>query len=248
MSNLQTLKFYCTPAHRCSYLPEREAVTLFLDPKADMSAEIYSSLTSVGFRRSGDFVYRPHCGSCTACVPVRIPVNQFTPTRSQRRCLARNEDLVVVSAPARYTPEYYALYERYINQRHPDGDMFPPSRNQFRAFLLCSWSNTRFLEFRAGGRLVAVAVVDHVDTGLSAVYTFYDPDEEARSPGRYAILWQVREARRRGLGYVYLGYWIRQCRKMSYKQEYQPLEHFDGQVWRRPGPAGQCPPAAGPRP
>lgn len=236
MSNLQTLKFYCTPAHRCSYIAGRDAVTLFVDPKAEITAQAYSQLTATGFRRSGDFIYRPHCGSCQACIPVRIPVNLFSPDRSQRRCLKRNADLVVVSAPPRYTSEYYALYERYISSRHPDGDMYPPSRNQFRSFLLCSWGNSRFYEFRAGDRLVAVAVVDHVDSGLSSVYTFYDPDEESRSLGRYAILWQIAEARRRSGGYVYLGYWIRQCRKMNYKQEYRPLEYFDGARWQRPVP------------
>lgn len=241
MSNLQTLKFYCTPAHRCSYLPEREAVTLFLDPKAAVSNEMYASLTGVGFRRSGDFIYRPHCGTCHACIPVRVPVAQFRPDRNQRRCIEQNADLMVISAPPRYTAEYYALYEKYIEARHQDGDMFPPSRNQFRSFLLCSWANSRFYEFRAEGRLVALAVVDHIENGMSAVYTFYDPADDDRSLGRYAILWQLREARARGLTYLYLGYWIRQCRKMSYKREYRPLEYLDGQTWREPDPDGYRP-------
>lgn len=242
MSNLQTLKFFCTPAHRCSYLPDRQAVTLFLDPKTEISNEVYASLTTAGFRRSGDFVYRPHCGTCHACIPVRIVCNRFTPDRAQRRCIRQNADLTVLSCPARYTPEYYQLYERYIETRHQDGDMFPPTRNQFRSFLLCSWANSRFYEFRdPEGHLLAVSVVDHIKDGMSAVYTFYDPDEEARSLGRYAILWQVREACKRGMGYVYLGYWIRQCRKMSYKREYQPLEYFDGQYWLTPDPEGYRP-------
>lgn len=234
MSNLQTLKFYCTPAHRCSYLDGRDAITLFVDPKAEISAPIYSQLTATGFRRSGDFIYRPHCGTCQACIPVRIPVNLFTPDRNQRRCMTRNADVTVIPAVPRYTPEYYALYERYIARRHPDGDMYPPSRNQFRSFLLCSWGNSRFYEFRVDEELLAVAVVDHVDSGLSSVYTFYDPDQEPRGLGRYAILWQISEAQRRSLGYVYLGYWIRQCRKMRYKHEYRPLEYFDGARWNRP--------------
>lgn len=241
MSNLQTLKFYCTPAHRCSYLPERQAVTLFLDPKTEVSADVYASLTTAGFRRSGDFVYRPHCGSCHACIPVRVLARQFRPDRTQRRCLQRNADITVHSVPARYTPEYYSLYERYIEVRHRDGDMYPPTRNQFRSFLLCSWANSRFYEFRLDGRLLAVAVVDHIDSGMSAVYTFYDPAEEDRSLGRYVILWQIQETCRLGMNHVYLGYWIRQCRKMSYKREYQPLEYFDGQNWMRPDPDGYRP-------
>lgn len=241
MSNLQTLKFYCTPAHRCSYLPERQAVTLFLDPKTDVSADVYASLTTAGFRRSGDFIYRPHCGSCHACIPVRVLAGQFRPDRTQRRCLQRNADITVISVPTRYTPEYYNLYERYIEARHRDGDMYPPTRNQFRSFLLCSWANSRFYEFRLDGRLLAVAVVDHIDRGMSAVYTFYDPAEEERSLGRYVILWQIQETCRLGMDHVYLGYWIRQCRKMSYKREYQPLEYFDGQHWLRPDPDGYRP-------
>lgn len=241
MSNLQTLKFYCTPAHRCSYLPERQAVTLFLDPKTEVSADVYASLTTAGFRRSGDFVYRPHCGSCHACIPVRVLARQFRPDRTQRRCLQRNADITVHSVPARYTPEYYSLYERYIDVRHRDGDMYPTTRNQFRSFLLCSWANSRFYEFRVDGRLLAVAVVDHIDSGMSAVYTFYDPAEEERSLGRYVILWQILETCRQGMNHVYLGYWIRQCRKMSYKREYQPLEYFDGQNWMRPDPDGYRP-------
>lgn len=241
MSNLQTLKFYCTPAHACSYLPDRQAVTLFLDPQAVVSNDMYATLTEVGFRRSGDFIYRPHCGTCQACIPVRIPVAQFRPDRNQRRCLARNADLGVISVPPRYTAEYYALYEKYIDTRHQDGDMYPPTRNQFRSFLLCSWANSRFYEFRSEGRLIALAVVDHMEDGMSAIYTFYDPDHDDRSLGRYAILWQLREAAAQGLGYLYLGYWIRQCRKMNYKREYQPLEYFDGQHWHKPDPDGHRP-------
>ena len=186
MSNLQTLKFYCTPAHRCSYLPDREAVTLFLDPKTEVSAEVYSSLTGVGFRRSGDFIYRPHCGTCNACIPVRIPINQFEPNRGQKRCLERNSDLMVVSAPPRYTPEYYSLYEKYINARHQDGDMYPPTRNQFRSFLLCSWGNSRFYEFRSEGRLVALAVVD---PGEHRLPEEHPPERHAvETSGEFSVL------------------------------------------------------------
>jgi len=133
----------------------------------------------------------------------------------------------------RLTEENYALYARYIEARHADGDMHPPSPEQFRSFLLCEWSDTLFAEFRAEGELIAVAVTDQVSDGLSAIYTFYDPDQGARSPGVFAILWQIEYARIRDRGHLYLGYWIRQCQKMSYKTDYRPLEMFVGGRWIR---------------
>ena len=131
------------------------------------------------------------------------------------------------------TEENYALYARYITERHRDGDMYPPSREQFASFLLCEWSDTAFIEFRRDEQLIAVAVTDRVEDGLSAIYTFYDPDMHHFSPGVYAILWQIEHARQTGRPHLYLGYWIKQCQKMSYKTDYRPLEMFVGERWIR---------------
>ncbi|TWH76821.1 arginine-tRNA-protein transferase [Azomonas agilis] len=233
MTSLTRLKFYATQPHECSYLPNQQATTLFLDPHEPIETDLYSELSILGFRRSGEHLYRPHCEGCTACIPARIPVNDFSPTKQQKRILKRNADLTVSPALPRFTDEYYALYRSYIEARHADGDMYPPSPEQFESFLASDWPFSRFYEFRAQNQLVAVAVTDILPCGLSAVYTFYDPNEERRSLGRYAILWQIQETARQQLEALYLGYWIKDCRKMNYKTEYRPIELRINHRWLR---------------
>lgn len=233
LTDLAQLKFFATPPHDCSYLDGQKATTLFVDPAAEIDNTMYSALSALGFRRSGRHVYRPHCADCSACVPVRIPAEGFRPRRRQQRIWRRNEDLQVRIAEPSLTEENYELYARYIEARHGDGDMYPPSPEQFRSFLLCEWSETQFVEFRADGELIAVAVTDQVLDGLSAIYTFYDPAQAQRGLGVHCILWQLRRARETGRAYVYLGYWIKQCQKMSYKTDYRPLEMFVGERWVR---------------
>ena len=184
MTELARLKFYATQPHPCSYLLEEQATTLFLDPSQPMDVNMYAELSELGFRRSGDHLYRPHCQRCTACVPARIPAARFMPNRQQRRILKRNESLEVRAVRPSFSEEYYQLYARYIEQRHADGDMYPPSREQFSTFLVRDLPFSCFFEFREQGRLLAIAVTDVLPNGLSAVYTFYDPDEERRSLGR----------------------------------------------------------------
>ena len=164
-------------------------------------------------------------------MPARIPVAQFLPDRNQKRILKRNADLTVTATKPQYSEEYFDLYQRYIEQRHADGDMFPPSRDQFSTFLVRDLPFSRFYEFRLDGRLLAVAVTDLLPNGLSAVYTFYEPAEERRSLGRFAILWQIGEAARLELEAVYLGYWIKNCKKMNYKTQYRPIELLINQRW-----------------
>jgi arginine-tRNA-protein transferase len=231
MTELAHLKFYATQPHPCSYLPDEQATTLFLDPSQPMDVEVYAQLSTLGFRRSGDHLYRPHCQSCQACIPARIPADQFTPTRQQRKILKRNSDLDVRAVTPCFTEEYYDLYLRYIETRHADGDMYPPSREQFSTFLVSELTFSRFIEFRLDGQLLAIAVTDVLPNGLSAVYTFFDPAYEQRSLGRFAILWQISEAARQGLDALYLGYWIKNCRKMSYKTQYRPIELLVNQRW-----------------
>ena len=223
-------RFLLTPEHPCSYL-ERDARTLFLDPREDHAPNTYAALSGVGFRRSGDHLYRPHCGDCSACVATRVPVQQFRLTRRFRRVLARNDDLAMRIEPAGYGDEAYALYERYIQERHRDGDMYPPSPDQFRSFLLAEWSDTRFLSTYQGERLVAVAVTDVLANGLSAIYTFFDPSLAGRSLGVLSILRQIGVCQHAGLPYLYLGYWIEEADKMRYKTDYRPIELFRGQGW-----------------
>lgn len=233
MSDLGNLRLFATHPHECSYLPGEQATTVFVDPAQEVDSKLYSSLSDRGFRRSGKHLYRPHCQQCKACLAARIPVHSFRPDRKQRRCWNRNVDLDVSSGLDINTDEHYALYAKYIEQRHADGDMYPPSRDQYSSFLSREWGVTEYLEFRHQGRLLAVAVADRMENGYSAIYTFFDPDEERRSLGVYAVLWQIALTRELGLDNVYLGYWIKQCSKMNYKTQYRPLELLMGNRWMR---------------
>lgn len=231
MMDISSIKLYATHEHPCSYLEGRAATTIFVDPMLSMNGQIYSELSDFGFRRSGAHVYRPNCRSCQACIPVRIPVALFQPNRAQKRCLKRNQDVRTILVEDINTDEHYALYENYINSRHADGDMYPPTRDQYEDFLSSEWGVTRYLEFRASNHLLGVAVSDRLDQGLSAIYTFFAADEPSRSLGVLAVLKQVELARELGLPYVYLGYWIRDCDKMRYKNQYQPLDLFINNSW-----------------
>ncbi len=225
------LLLYATPSHECSYLPGNDATTLFVDPEFPKDAGIYTLLSRNGFRRSGEHVYRPNCESCVACVPVRVPVEDFRPRRSHRRALRDNQDLRVVRREGTFNEEHFQLYSEYLGARHADGGMDNPTRKQYREFLLSSWADTVLCEFRLGERLIAVAVADHLTDGLSAVYTFFDPDYSRRGIGTFSILWQIEETRRLGLQWLYLGYWIENSPKMLYKQEFQPQERFVDGHW-----------------
>lgn len=233
MTSLKDVKLFTTQTHPCSYLPGEEARTLFIDPEHPVSTEFHTQLSEIGFRRSGAHMYRPHCSNCQHCVACRIVVDRFTPNKRYRRILKRNDDLEVEVVDSIDSEEYYQLYEGYINRRHKDGDMFPATREQFESFLIQQHESTVFYRVRNGEKLVAVMISDILSNGLSAVYTFYDVNEQKRSLGNYAILWQIEETRRRRLPFVYLGYWIRDCEKMNYKLQFRPIELLLNQRWIR---------------
>lgn len=226
------LKLYLSAPHPCSYFPDRTAQTLFADPSLLMTTRIYGHFADRGFRRSGCYVYRPHCPDCNACIPARIPVADFAPTRSQRRTWARNQDLQVEPTGV-MTPEQLALYQRYLEHRHPGSIMNEPETSHPLETLAGRWSDTRFYEFRSPEALLAVAVVDHLPGALSAVYTFFEPEMPQRGLGVYAVLWEIEHARRLGHDHLYLGYWIRDCRKMAYKTQYRPLDIYVDGHWER---------------
>ena len=232
-SNADLVRVFHTLEHPCGYFAERHARNLVIDPLARALPQIYGSALDRGFRRSGGHVYRPHCRGCNACIAARLPVADFVPSRSQRRCLSRNAGVESVEAPPRRTTENFALYRRYLESRHRGGGMDDPSADDFERFLACPWSPTRFLELREAGRLLAVAVTDVLPNGLSAVYTFYDPELEARGLGTLSILRQVEWARRDSLPHLYLGYWIPGHRKMDYKSRFHPLELLRDGHWQR---------------
>ena len=231
MTSLSELRFFTTPAHDCSYLDDRQAITLFVDPLARIDTDMYSSLSAVGFRRSGNHIYRPYCQTCTACIPVRIPVAKFQPKRRHNRVLNKNDDVVIKKVTPSVNDEYFGLYKRYIDVRHADGDMYPAEIEQFESFLVDGRPEAIFFEFRVKRDLLAIAVADKLNDGLSAIYTFFDPEKEGRSPGVLAVLHLIRETHRLKLDYLYLGYWIKQCHKMNYKMDYKPTELYVNNHW-----------------
>lgn len=232
MNEPTQIKVYATNPHPCSYLEARVATTAFVDPDLPMDSRLYSLLSDNGFRRSGPHVYKPHCAACRACLPARLSVARFSPNRTQRRLLRRNSDLTATTLDdGADLGVLYPLYQRYICARHADGDMFPPSRSQFESFLSREWGITRFQCFWLDGELAAVAVTDRLQRGLSAVYTFFDPDLGRRSLGVWAILQQIEQTRRLGLDYLYLGYWIEESPKMAYKGQFRGLETFADGRW-----------------
>jgi len=225
---------YLTGVHPCSYLPGLSARTLFVDPLATMDGLLYERLLGIGFRRSGSHVYRPACGPCLRCVPVRIPVERFVPNRSQRRNTQLNADVTLVERPADFDQEHFGLYEAYVCDRHPGSSMADTiDAKSYRDFLIRPWGGeTLLLELRLDKQLLGVAVTDCLPGALSAVYTYFNPELAKRALGTYAVLRQIYLAHQLGLNYLYLGYWIEECRKMSYKNGYRPLQAFIGGRWR----------------
>lgn len=226
------LHFYATANYPCSYLEDKDARSQVAVPTEAINTQTYSQLVRLGFRRSGLFIYRPYCDDCKQCIAVRLPVIRFQASRSQRRAAARHQDLTTRIVPLAFYEAHYALYARYQSARHAGGTMADDDRNQYAEFILKSHVSSYLVEFFEGDTLRMVSLIDQLDDGLSAVYTFFEPDMPQASYGVYNVLWQIAECKRLGLPYLYLGYWVNHCRKMAYKMNFQPLEQLVSGRWK----------------
>ena len=228
-------KLFISAPHPCPYIEPETASTVLLDPEFKVNNHLFSILLKSGFRRSGETIYRPHCRNCNECVSVRISASEYQPNRAQKRTYKRNQDIYTNLVPAEFKEEHFELYKRYQSWRHTGDIMDHDDPIRYQEFMVDSSIDTAFIEFRLNdknGPLVALAVCDLPDDGLSAVYTFFDPELGKRSLGTFAIMKQIDYVREMGLDWVYLGYWISSCKKMNYKTNFKPMFGFVNKEWQ----------------
>ena len=214
----------------CSYLPDQQERLLIAVDERLQDTEHYGWLMSQGFRRSGDQIYRPHCINCQACQSLRVVANEFIPTKSQKRLIKKNHTLTI-NIQTEIQDSYYPLYEKYINEVHQDGAMFPANHSQYQSFLSGKLTKQLFLEIWHDKTLINVAVTDELTDALSAVYTFYHPDYRKTGIGSFSIIQQIQLAAKLKKKFLYLGYQIDDCQKMNYKNRYYPHQILKENSW-----------------
>ena len=230
------MDFQTTRRYPCSYLPGQLARSrIVITDETIPDSNIYAQLIQQGYRRSGGLIYRPDCDFCQACIPVRIPVEQFSPDRTQRRAWKRHQHLQAARYPLHFNPVHFALYQRYQKSRHANSSMAQDDKNgreQYCNFLLKSTVDSFLVTFHEDNRLRMISIIDRLPDGLSSVYTFFDPEVPGSSYGTYNILWQANQCHTNRLPYLYLGYWIENSQKMCYKANFQPLQLLIENQWQ----------------
>ena len=233
--DLQHIPLVLLEDNVCSYFNDRRSANLLVHPETQLTIEQQQLLGEAGFRRNGSYFYRPYCGQCEQCISIRIPVQQFRASRTQRKLIKRGQQITSKVIERQFHEEHYQLYYRYLEQRHADGDMFPPTPETYQSFLIEHAGSTKLIELRdqQTQALLAVAVTDFLPNALSAVYTFFDPDQPQLSLGSLAVLKQIELAEQLKKPYLYLGFWIPNHQKMSYKTNYSPFQLYVEQTWRQ---------------
>jgi arginine-tRNA-protein transferase len=232
MSTAQNpIKLYETVVDECPYLDDQQSASILVDPEHKVDPNLFSLLSRSGFRRSGEMLYSPKCPNCNACVSVRIPVVDFTASKGQKRVWRKNLDLKVTIEEVGFKQEHFDMYLRYQLARHPESSMCDEDPQKYISFINSKFSRSKFLCIYLEKELIGISVIDQFDGGVSAVYTFFEPEYSKRSLGTFAILYLIKLCRVKRIPYVYLGYWIKQSQKMNYKIKYQPLEGYIDRQW-----------------
>lgn len=228
---MKSVPLLLSQEHPCSYIENNLAQSLFVHPAYPLTPIIYAQLMAKGFRRSGNQVYRPYCHPCSACQPIRLEVNKFKPNKNQKRCLSKNINTQAIIKPPVFEQAHYDMYLRYQMARHTAGAMANSSAEDYINFLSSSWCQTVFVEFSINNELAGIAIIDQFDEAWSAVYTFFEPKFSSYSLGVYAVLWQIEQVKHQQKEFLYLGFWIKECKKMAYKSDYQPMQILSDADW-----------------
>ena len=225
------IKLFETVTDQCPYLEHEVSASILVDPDAIIKPSLFSLLSQSGFRRSGTMLYSPKCPTCSACISVRVPSDLFKPSRSQKRVWRKNTDLKVTIEDVAFKQEHFELYLKYQQHRHPESTMCNDDPEKYISFLESDFSASKFVCFHLNGQLIGISVIDQFEDGISAVYTFFEPEQSHRSLGTYAVMYLLKLARLRKIPYVYLGYWVDQSNKMDYKRKFKPLEGYQNRQW-----------------
>lgn len=225
------IRLFETVVDDCPYLSDQRSASILVDPEHKVDPHLFALLSRSGFRRSGEMLYSPKCPTCSACMSVRIPSAQFAPSKSQRRVWRKNADLEVGIEDVSFQQSHFDLYLKYQQHRHPDSSMCDTDPSKYIGFIESDFSRSKFLCLYLEGELIGISVIDQFDGGISAVYTFFDPQHSNRSLGTYAILYLCKLARMREIPFVYLGYWIAESQKMNYKRNFKPLQGYQDRRW-----------------